>query len=168
MSETVHRIEDESGESLHKLHAIFPQVHHLHFAVATLQAFPQGAVDRVNRKERKHRREDGTERIGTLIGDRYRIVHLLGVGGMSSVYEARVQGSDERVAIKLLHRGLMSDEDAVARLKREAKVLTAITHPNICRIIDVSENSGDNPFIVMERMRGQMNQLQTCEVAVAG
>ncbi|MFP6684191.1 MAG: serine/threonine-protein kinase [Polyangiaceae bacterium] len=109
----------------------------------------------MNRRERKRGGGQGSERVGQLVDGRYRLCRLIGKGGMSSVYEATIEGDDRRVAIKLLHPTLASDSDAVARLHREATILSAIKHPNICRIFGVGNTDQGSPYIVMERLCGE-------------
>lgn len=91
--------------------------------------------------------------IGTRVGP-WRIVRLIGFGGMGEVYEAvRVQGDfEQRVAIKLLQR------EAAAQLRRfqaERQILARLEHPGIARLYDGGLTADDRPFMVMEYVEGR-------------
>jgi len=90
---------------------------------------------------------------GDRIADKYRLVELLGEGGMGAVWRAEnvLLGID--VAIKLLHVD-SGDPDAAARLEREANAAARLEHPSIVRIFDLGHTELDDPFIVMELLRG--------------
>lgn len=93
--------------------------------------------------------------LGRIIDDKYRIVAAIGEGGMSSIYEAEHLGLDRRVAIKVLHPALADDPEAIARLRHEAKVVSAIGHPNICEVFDMGRTQEGSPYLVMELLVGQ-------------
>src|SRR4051812_11476356 len=86
------------------------------------------------------------ERIG-----RYRILNLLGEGGMGTVYRALDQHLGREVAIKLLKK--QDDAAAVQRFFREATAASALNHPNIVTVFEANE-AEQRPFIVMELVRG--------------
>ena len=77
---------------------------------------------------------------GDRISDRFRIVGLLGRGGMGEVYEADDAVLRERVALKTLPAEVASDARAVNRLKREIALARRVTHPNVCRVFDVDQH----------------------------
>lgn len=84
----------------------------------------------------------------------YEILDALGAGGMGEVYRARDTRLDRTVAIKVLPQHLADDPDSRQRFEREAKVLAALSHPNILAIFDVgSENAVS--FVVMELLPGE-------------
>ncbi|MCB1033937.1 MAG: tetratricopeptide repeat protein, partial [Acidobacteria bacterium] len=85
----------------------------------------------------------------------YRVLRLLGRGGMGSVYlAARADDQFERtVAIKVLRRELVS-EDALARFGVERQVLARLEHPNIARLYESGVTKGGQPYLVMERIEG--------------
>ncbi|HEY1959118.1 MAG TPA: serine/threonine-protein kinase [Polyangiaceae bacterium] len=90
--------------------------------------------------------------VGRTLGGRYRIVSLLGKGGMGAVYEAEQIDLRRRVAIKVLTASAGREE--VLRFKQEALAAAGLAHPNIVNVIDFVQ-SEDEPFLVMELLRGK-------------
>ena len=85
---------------------------------------------------------------------RYRILELLGRGGMATVFKAHDPGIDRIIAIKFLHASLCEDEEYRMRFLREARAAGMLTHPNIATIYDVGEIEG-RPYIAMELLEGE-------------
>ena len=79
----------------------------------------------------------------------YEILELLGAGGMGEVYRARDTKLKRDVAIKVLPEQFSSDQERLARFRREAQVLAALNHPNIAAIYGMEE-SGNTTALVME------------------
>ena len=92
--------------------------------------------------------------IGTTLGGRYRLVELLGQGGMATIYRARDAQLDRDVAVKLLRPEFGQDPDFLARFRDEARAAASLNHPNIVSVFDFGE--GDSgPYIVMEMVEGE-------------
>jgi TolB-like protein/Tfp pilus assembly protein PilF len=83
----------------------------------------------------------------------YRILSILGSGGMGVVYEAEDTVLERRVAIKLLPSSFEPSSDAAHQLMREAKTLSALNHPNICTVHELGEYEG-RPYLVQELLVG--------------
>ena len=88
---------------------------------------------------------------GTVLASRYRIVGLLGRGGMGEVYRADDLTLGQPVALKFL-RG--DDPALAARLREETRTARQVSHPNVCRVHDVAEWGG-RPFVSMEYIDGE-------------
>ena len=84
----------------------------------------------------------------------YRIVEPLGSGGMGVVYRARDEHLDRDVALKVLPPGSVADDTARKRLRREAQLLSKLSHPHICTIFDFDSQDGVD-FLVMELVPGE-------------
>jgi serine/threonine protein kinase/Tol biopolymer transport system component len=96
---------------------------------------------------------------GTPLGP-YRVDHLIGSGGMGQVYRATDTRLNRSVALKVLSRALASDPKFRTRFQREAHVIAALTHPNICTLYDVghypaTEGGQAVDFLVMEYLEGR-------------
>jgi eukaryotic-like serine/threonine-protein kinase len=91
--------------------------------------------------------------IGTTLGH-YRIVEMLGKGGMGEVYLADDTRLQRRVALKILAKELSGDPDRRERFEREARAAAALNHPNIVTIHSVEEVDGI-PFLTLELIDGQ-------------
>ena len=91
--------------------------------------------------------------INNIIG-KYKILRLIGEGGMASVYEAQHTILGTKVAIKVLNALLSSNQQITERFKNEAKLMASLDHPNITRVIDYDEQP-NQLSIVMELLEGE-------------
>ena len=92
--------------------------------------------------------------IGQQFGN-YRVLSLLGEGGMGAVYLAEHPGIGRRVAVKVLHKQFTGDEQLLGRLLNEARAANAIRHPNIIEILDSGMREDGVPYLVMELLEGE-------------
>jgi hypothetical protein len=91
---------------------------------------------------------------GTVLGDRYRIVSLLGRGGMGEVYRADDLKLGSPVALKFLPPAAAADPQWLDRFLGEVRIARGISHPNVCRVYDVGETAGQH-FLSMELIEGE-------------
>jgi len=93
--------------------------------------------------------------IGAVVGGRYRIDAPLGQGGMGAVYRATHVELNRSVAVKVLMTELVSNETAVDRFLREARICASIGHPNVIDIYDLGRLPDGRPYLVMELLEGR-------------
>ena len=91
---------------------------------------------------------------GAMLGERYRIVGLLGRGGMGEVYRADDLKLGQAVALKFLPKAVSGDEALLARFHAEVRLARQVSHPNVCRIYDIGEIEGRH-FLSMEYVDGE-------------
>ncbi len=91
---------------------------------------------------------------GTIVGHRYRIIDLIGTGGMAHVYRAVNLSTRKVVAIKVLKDEYRNDAEFLRRFEREARAVLHLSHENIVRAFDVGETDG-LPYIVLEFVDGR-------------
>jgi serine/threonine protein kinase len=84
----------------------------------------------------------------------YRIVSPLGAGGMGEVYLAMDMRLSRNVAIKVLPASSTADAEAQQRMRREARLIATIDHPNVCTIYEIGEEA-DQRYIVMQYVQGK-------------
>ena len=91
---------------------------------------------------------------GQILVARYRIVALLGKGGMGEVFRADDLRLGQPVAMKFLTEAIAQDGAAQARFHREVRLARQVSHPNVCRVFDIGETAG-RPFLTMEYVDGE-------------
>src|SRR5579884_2989157 len=91
---------------------------------------------------------------GTLVAGRYRIIGLLGRGGMGEVYRATDLTLAQSVALKFLPENASGNERLLERFHNEVRIARQVSHPNVCRVYDIGEADG-LPFISMEYVDGE-------------
>src|SRR3984957_1025356 len=98
--------------------------------------------------------EEGGFIAGALLGGRYRIIGLLGRGGMGEVYRATDLTLGQSVALKFLPAEAAGNNRLLERFAGEVRVARQVSHPNVCRVYDLGEIDGA-PFISMEYVDGE-------------
>ena len=93
--------------------------------------------------------------IGVVVGERYRIVSRIGVGGMGAVYRAEHTMMRRDLAIKVLLPELGGKEEFARRFEREAESASRLTHPNIITVTDFGHTADGSLFLVMEFLAGE-------------
>jgi serine/threonine-protein kinase len=94
-------------------------------------------------------------RPGTLVGGRYEVLRVLGVGGMGVVVAARHTGQGSEVALKMLQPSAARDGESVGRFLREGRAASVLRSPHAVRLLDFGETEDGAPFLAMELLRGQ-------------
>lgn len=98
--------------------------------------------------------EEGRFVPGTLLGSRYRIIALLGRGGMGEVYRATDLTLGQSVALKFLPEEAAQNQRLLERFHGEVRMARQVSHPNVCRVYDIGD-AGGTPFISMEYVDGE-------------
>jgi len=93
--------------------------------------------------------------IGEVLGRTYRIVRVLGEGGMARLYEAEHLRIDARYAVKVIHDDLSRDPDLLARFEREARAAARIHSEHVVRLVDVLRTQDNRPCLVTELLEGE-------------
>ena len=93
------------------------------------------------------------EAMGSTLGGRYRLLDVLGDGGMARVYRAEDQRLHRIVAVKILHRQYLGQAEFVRRFEQEAQLAAGLAHSNIVAIYDVGRDD-ESYYIVMEYVEG--------------
>lgn len=91
---------------------------------------------------------------GEVINGKYRIIRLIGDGGMGSVYEARHEVLGAHVALKFLHPEISKQAGLKQRFLQEARVSATVQSPHICRVSDV-DTAAEGAYLVMDLLRGE-------------
>jgi serine/threonine-protein kinase len=94
--------------------------------------------------------------IGTLLAGRFEIDACIGAGAMGAVYRANQLGLGRSVALKILKKDLTWGGDTVARFRREAQAMSALTHPHTVRVFDFGATDDGLLYLAMELLEGEL------------
>ncbi len=92
---------------------------------------------------------------GSVLHDTYRILHPLAEGGCGLVYAAAHTRLPGQVAVKVLHRGLIRNLEAMTRFRQEAEITSPLRHPHIVQVLDFNVTPDGLPYLVMELLEGR-------------
>ncbi|HEV3201370.1 MAG TPA: serine/threonine-protein kinase [Bryobacteraceae bacterium] len=98
--------------------------------------------------------DEGRFPAGTILANRYRVIGLLGRGGMGEVYRANDLKLGQPVALKFLAESTAGNARMLARFQAEVRIARQVSHPNVCRVYDIGELEG-YPYISMEYVDGE-------------
>jgi len=128
----------------------------LDFATSTspLPARPRSASSSRPSSSAEYLLSEGRFLPGRLVAGRYRIIALLGKGGMGEVYRADDLTLGQAVAMKFLPDEAARDESLLERFRNEVRMARRVSHPNVCRVYDVGEVEGQT-FFTMEYIDGE-------------
>jgi serine/threonine protein kinase len=101
-----------------------------------------------------HSSPPATGLVGAVLSRRYRLVRLIGEGGMGSVYAAESLDGAPAVAIKVLRAEFLRDMDVLERFIAEGHTARRLLHPNILRLLDSGQAEDGTPYLVMELLEG--------------
>jgi serine/threonine-protein kinase len=96
-----------------------------------------------------------SERIGTVLAQKYRLNRVLGEGGMGVVFEGQHEFTKRRVAVKLLHPHLSQNQAMVQRFLREARAAAALKHKNVVDVLDMGIETDGAVYLVLEFLVGE-------------
>jgi len=104
-------------------------------------------------------------RVGTLVGGKWQIEAVLGVGGMAAVYYAVHKHNQRRVAIKVLHQEYCHLDDVRGRFAQEARAANRVNHRDAVPVLDDGQLDDGTPYMVMDFLEGQSLQqrFESCE-----
>ena len=93
--------------------------------------------------------------VGKLIDNKYMVLERIGTGAMGSIYRAEHQALAKQIALKVLHRHLLTEESQVKRFHREAKAASRLNHPNAIVMLDFGQTEDGLSYIAMEFLPGK-------------
>jgi serine/threonine-protein kinase len=100
-------------------------------------------------------RPDSKDLVGRIVGNRLRIIEVIGRGGQATIYRADHLMMNRQCAVKVPFDEVMRDPDASARFIREAKLASAVQHPNIVSVFDFGNDDKGTTFMAMELVDGK-------------
>ena len=121
---------------------------------ASVRPSPQPSDSGISRMRVSSIPDEGRFIPGTLVAGRYRIIGLLGRGGMGEVYRATDLTLAQSVALKILPEEAAANQSLLERFHAEVRIARQVSHPNVCRVYDIGEADG-LPFISMEYVDGE-------------
>jgi serine/threonine-protein kinase len=92
---------------------------------------------------------------GDVLNDTYRLLELIGRGGMGEVWKAQHERLPKQVAVKVLLETTLTQETSLARFRREAEIASKLNHPNIVDVLDFNTLPGGVPYMVLELLEGE-------------
>ena len=93
--------------------------------------------------------------IGRVVGERWRVVRVIGRGGMGVVYEGQNVAIGKRIALKFIDAPFASDPEVVSRFQREAEAASSVESAHIVEVFDTGRTDDGQPYLVMELLRGE-------------
>lgn len=112
----------------------------------------QTVIDRTGGTATEH--APPIENASPRLGNRYRLIKMLGRGGMGAVYHAYDSELDREVALKVIRSELTGNPELLKRFKREIQLSSTVTHKNVLRVYDLGEKDGTR-FLTMQYVRGE-------------
>jgi serine/threonine-protein kinase len=116
-------------------------------------ALDAAARNSASTSEDRRLSDSNREWLGKIVDGRYRVLEVIGRGGMGVVYRVEHLRMGKIAAMKVLHRDLASEPDVVARFEREAAAISKLHHPHTVQVFDFG-NTGSALYLIMEYVRG--------------